>query len=184
MCCNTKQKIADALRQQMMEKPFEKITVQNLMDATNMKRQSFYYHFQDTRDVLMWICVQELAQPLQSRDLEFSEWLIYTLQLLEKNHSFYRRILNAAHPEFVREFGAQVIRPQITMQLYGVENWNQLDANCQFVVDFATLSATNWMIQFVRSRRPLDTNDARRKLQCLLDTLHISDGAVDVSRAC
>ena len=70
MCCNTKQKIADAMRRQIMEKSFEKITVQNLMDATNMKRQSFYYHFQDTRDVLMWICEQELAQPLKRSNLQ------------------------------------------------------------------------------------------------------------------
>ena len=85
MCCNTKQKIADAMRRQIMEKSFEKITVQNLMDATNMKRQSFYYHFQDTRDVLMWICEQELAQPLKRSNLQLSDWLCYAPQLLDNN---------------------------------------------------------------------------------------------------
>ena len=47
MCCDTKQKIAQALRQLMLERPLKKITVQDLMDRTQMKRQTFYYHFQD-----------------------------------------------------------------------------------------------------------------------------------------
>ena len=55
---DTKQRIAAALRQLMQERPLRKITVQDLMDRTQMKRQSFYYHFQDIRDVLAWICTQ------------------------------------------------------------------------------------------------------------------------------
>lgn len=52
MCgSSTKQRIGTALHQLMNERPLDKITVQNLTDETSMKRQSFYYHFRDTRDV-------------------------------------------------------------------------------------------------------------------------------------
>ena len=47
MCCNTKLKIARALRELMCQRPLSKITVQDLMESAQMKRQSFYYHFQD-----------------------------------------------------------------------------------------------------------------------------------------
>ena len=174
MCCNTKQKIADAMRRQIMEKSFEKITVQNLMDATNMKRQSFYYHFQDTRDVLMWICEQELAQPLKRSNLQLSDWLCYALQLLDNNRCFYRRVLDAANPEFVQEFGLQVIGPRISLQLYATQNWRQLDADRQFVVGFISQAITNWLVQLIRNRRYPEPSDARRKLRCLLDTLRLS----------
>ena len=63
MCSNTKQKIARALKQLMSERPLSKITVQDLMESAQMKRQSFYYHFQDIYDVLGWICEQQLGQP-------------------------------------------------------------------------------------------------------------------------
>lgn len=184
MCCNTKQKIADAMRRQIMEKPLERITVQNLMDATNMKRQSFYYHFQDTRDVLTWICEQELAQPLKKSNLELTEWLCYALQLLDKNRCFYRRVLEAANPEFVHEFGVQVIGPRISLQLYATQNWRQLDTDRQFVVYFISQAVTNWLIQLIRSRRHLEANDARRKLRCLLDTLNMSGVTAEVTKAC
>lgn len=41
MCCDTKQKIAQALRQLMLERPLKKITVQDLMERTQMKRRPF-----------------------------------------------------------------------------------------------------------------------------------------------
>ena len=184
MCCNTKQKIADAMRRQIMEKPLEKITVQNLMDATNMKRQSFYYHFQDTRDVVMWICEEELAQPLKKNNLELSEWLCFALQLLDKNRCFYRRVLEAANPEFVHEFGLQVIGPRIALQLYATQNWRQLDSDRQFVVFFVSQAITNWMVLLIRSRRRLEVNEANRKIRCLLDTLNMSGMPAEITKAC
>ena len=47
MCCNTKEKIALAVKELMRQKSIRKITVQDIMEETGMKRQSFYYHFQD-----------------------------------------------------------------------------------------------------------------------------------------
>ena len=184
MCCNTKQKIADAMRRQIMEKPLEKITVQNLMDATNMKRQSFYYHFQDTRDVVMWICEEELAQPLKKNNLELSEWLCFALQLLDKNRCFYRRVLEAANPEFVHEFGLQVIGPRIALQLYATQNWRQLDTDRQFVVIFVSQAIINWMILMIRSRRRMELDEAKRKIRCLLDTLNMSGMPAEITKAC
>ena len=52
MCCNTKEKIATAVKELMRQKSIRKITVQDIMDETGMKRQSFYYHFQDVYDLL------------------------------------------------------------------------------------------------------------------------------------
>lgn len=65
MCNNTKLKIARALRELMSQRPLAKITVQDLMEGAQMKRQSFYYHFQDIYDVLFWICDRQLGDPLR-----------------------------------------------------------------------------------------------------------------------
>ena len=87
MCNSTKQKIASTMHEMMSRKPFEKITVKNLMDVSNMNRQSFYYHFRDTRDVLSWICQERIFRPLAASELEFSEWIIYGLELLDRDQS-------------------------------------------------------------------------------------------------
>ena len=47
MCSDTKEKIAEAVEQMMLTKPVSKITVQSVMEQAQMKRQTFYYHYQD-----------------------------------------------------------------------------------------------------------------------------------------
>ena len=59
MCYSTKKKIADCVRQLMKRKEISKITIGDIMEATGMSRQSFYYHFKDIYDVLEDIFVEE-----------------------------------------------------------------------------------------------------------------------------
>lgn len=43
----TKETIIDAFWQLLEEKPFNKITVQNIVERCALNRNTFYYHFQD-----------------------------------------------------------------------------------------------------------------------------------------
>ena len=52
--CETKKMIGDTLHDIMQKKQVNRITVHDIMDRSGMKRQSFYYHFQDIYDVLDW----------------------------------------------------------------------------------------------------------------------------------
>lgn len=169
MCGNTKQRIADALRRLMTEKPFDKITVRNLMDATNMKRQSFYYHFKDTRDVLMWICGQKFITPLRDSRLEFNDWVIFGMKLLDADRSFYRKAFDAVFAEFVTEFDDRVMIPRLRAQLY--PGMTEPDDNRRFLAEFIAQALTGRMIQFVHSRRPLDEQRVRERMRFLLETV-------------
>lgn len=169
MCGNTKQRIADALRRLMNEKPFEKITVRNLMDATNMKRQSFYYHFKDTRDVLMWICRRNFIDPMCSSSLEFADCVDAGMRILAADRAFYRRAVEAVYAEFVTEFDQRVMIPRVRAVLYpGME---PLDDNRYFTVEVIAQAFTNRMVRFVYSHTPLDEGRLRERTEFLLKTL-------------
>lgn len=82
----TKQKIAQALRQLMQERPLRKITVQDMMERTQMTRQSFYYHFQDIQDVLAWIGEQQASNWMQdTQELPFEDWMMRIMVLLDED---------------------------------------------------------------------------------------------------
>ncbi|MBQ8236762.1 MAG: TetR family transcriptional regulator [Oscillospiraceae bacterium] len=169
MCGNTKQRIAAALRQLMNEKPFDKITVRNLMDATNMKRQSFYYHFRDTRDVLMWICRQNFIEPMRVLELPAVDWVAAGMRMLAADRSFYRKAMGAVHEEFLEALNREVAIPRIRAALYpGAE---ALDDNRAFLAEFIAQALTGRMIQFVISRRPLDEAQVRERMEYLLSEL-------------
>lgn len=172
MCGNTtKHRIGAALRQLMAEQPFEKITVQNLMDATNMKRQSFYYHFRDTRDVLLWLCRQELAEPMLRSELPYADWLIHALEIVEQDRSFYRKLLSAIHPDFIRELGKQILWHRTITMLYGNISETQLDSNQRFVADFFTQALLEQFLRFASGRVPLQKEASRERIAALLNVL-------------
>lgn len=173
MCNNTNQKIAEALRQMMSKRSFDKITVKNLMDATNMQRQSFYYHFQDTRDVLMWICREELFRPLSESTLEFSDWVLHALTLLNNDRLFFRRVICAAQTDFIRELSDIAVHTRVTALLYNHTSYQKLDDNQRFMVDFATNVVTDYFLRFTNSYKTLDISDARQKIQYLLSELNV-----------
>ena len=60
-----KSKIADQLNEILKHKKLDKITVKELVDACNISRQSFYYHFRDIMDVVEWYQDQALKQSIE-----------------------------------------------------------------------------------------------------------------------
>ena len=46
----TKRALAQALKELMQEKSFEKISISDICDRCQMNRKSFYYHFIDKYD--------------------------------------------------------------------------------------------------------------------------------------
>ena len=166
MCNGTKQKIASTMYEMMGRKAFEKITVKNLMDVSNMNRQSFYYHFRDTRDVLMWICQEHVFAPMAASDLEFSEWIIYGMELLNQDRSFYYRVVSVSQIDFVREFIATTIFPRVKSIFY--PDVEHLGENQTFAVDFLSNAIVDYYLRFLASHEPLDHAGCRKKLRFLL----------------
>ena len=176
MCCDTKQKIAQALRQLMLERPLKKITVQDLMERTQMKRQTFYYHFQDIYDVLVWICRRQLVEPLERPDYaSFEEGLTTALELLDRDRQLYRRAMAAADPSPPHALCEELLRPRLRALLFGCRE-ERPDENPRFVLDFAMHAVMDQLRRLLLSRRPLDLNEARAKAVCLLETFGL-DGA-------
>ena len=174
MCNSTKQKIASTMHEMMIRKSFEKITVKNLMDVSNMNRQSFYYHFRDTRDVLMWICQERVYLPMAASDLEFSEWIIYGLELLNQDRPFYFRVVSVSQVDFVREFISTAIFPRIQSILY--PELSHLGENQTFAVDFLSNAIVDYYLRFLASHEPLNHADCRKKLRFLLaEVIHLND---------
>ena len=51
----TKQALAAALKELMAQKPIENITIHDLTEHCGIRRQTFYYHFEDVYDLLRWM---------------------------------------------------------------------------------------------------------------------------------
>lgn len=96
MCTDTKGRIAEAVEQMLQTRPVCKITVQRVMEQAQMKRQSFYYHYQDIYSVLEWIVETQLCAPLQYDGAQApGEWCLQALTLLREKQPLLRKISHA-----------------------------------------------------------------------------------------
>ena len=65
---HTKQALGNALKTLMKEKSLEKITIGELTQLCGMKRQNFYYHFEDIYDLLRWVFEKEAVVLLRRHE--------------------------------------------------------------------------------------------------------------------
>lgn len=71
MPVDMKAMIAETYASLVKEKPLDKVSVRELVDACHISRQTFYYHFKDILDVIEWATRQMadlMLEKLQSAD--------------------------------------------------------------------------------------------------------------------
>ena len=62
----TKLLMAQALKKLIKDRPFSKITVQDIVDECNINRNTFYYHFENNYDLLYFTYSQEVQNIAES----------------------------------------------------------------------------------------------------------------------
>lgn len=167
--CNTKERISAMLRMLMQDRPLEKITVQDLMDGVQMKRQSFYYHFQDIYDVLDWEidrCLFSKLGSVPGQGLE--DWLERFLSLVDEDRNFHRKTLIAVGRRSAVERISPVVHAQAERALLGDLRYAPSPSEEErFAVEFVTYALVNYLIDTILSREPLNSERNRRRLQAV-----------------
>ena len=88
---NTKEMITSAACEIFRLYPFEKVTVQLILDESGVSRGTFYKHFADKYDVLTWFCEEQLRQVYEA--YEDSDELNYQLNRVSFQYKEMYRVL-------------------------------------------------------------------------------------------
>lgn len=122
----TKMHLVNALRKLMKEKPFDKITVKELLDATNITRPTFYYHFDDIYDLMTWMFKRDLAAlRVKCEDcVTWNDGVLILLRYLEQNRavclSAYNGIGRDTLERFLRESGMELMSQYVSILLVDI----------------------------------------------------------------
>lgn len=95
----TKRALASALKETMKHKPFNKITVSELIQQCHVNRKTFYYHFDDIYHLLKWLFEQEAIEILRQFNLimEYEEAITFMIHYIDINEE----MLNCAYDSIV-----------------------------------------------------------------------------------
>ena len=100
----TKKAIGYTFKDLLKEKPFNKITVNDIASKCDINRQTFYYHFQDIRDLVEWICIDEVDNILK-KNTDIEKWedkFLLIFKIMEEEKVFVKNIYHSVSVEVLR----------------------------------------------------------------------------------
>ena len=60
----TKRALEQSLKNLLLQKPLNKITISDIADDCGINRMTFYYHFKDIYDLVEWSCQEDAGHAL------------------------------------------------------------------------------------------------------------------------
>lgn len=162
----TKRALAFALRELMVEVPFDKIQIAQICERCNMNRKSFYYHFKDKYDLLNWIFDTEIAVVIHgfsgSENREERIELIRDIcDYFYENHDFYRRALKVKGQNSFSEHFREYIMPILKHRLSCLVD----DSEDEFVLNFFTDAVICAMERWLLDKNCMEADVFFEKLQ-------------------
>lgn len=112
MPLDTKTIISNTFVDMVKKKGIDKITVKSLIEACNISRQSFYYHFQDIMEVIEW-SLKRATQDMLARSLEAAnpeEALCILISSAVDNRTLVHRLLDSQKREQIEKLFVQAAR--------------------------------------------------------------------------
>lgn len=173
MCCNTKQKIADAVEELISTQPGSRVTVQQVMELTRMNRQSFYYHYQDINDVLRTIVSQKVCEPLSFDPEEDPEsWCRRGLTLLKEQKPLLRRISRELGDDQLCALIYVEIRPQVDRLLPARDGQNR--AQRDMAVDVISQSVLFSVTGLILRQGSVNVEASMEKFRAVFSVLDVA----------
>jgi len=102
----TKHALASALKELMAQKPIDKITIHDLTERCGIRRQNFYYHFEDVYDLMRWMFQEEAVSLLRQHEgtLLWQEGLLQLFRYIEENKAVCLCALRSVGREHLKRF--------------------------------------------------------------------------------
>ena len=135
----TKKAIGYTFKDLLKEKPFNKITVNDIASRCDINRQTFYYHFQDIRDLVEWICTFEVDSIL-NKNSNVEKWedkFLLIFKIMEEEKIFVKNIYHSVSVEVLRNNLYRLVYPIIYSEIIEKSKGKNLrEEDKKFITDF------------------------------------------------
>lgn len=163
----TEQLLADTLKELMSNESLDRITVQELSSACNIKRQTFYYHFRDIYDLLTWMFLNENAL-INKEVKDWKEMVKMITKYANKNKNFVKHILESSARDLFEQFVYSYFYSQILRQFVTFDKENRFTSEeRKFYVTYYTSAMTSCVILWIDQGMKEKVEDLLIKLEML-----------------
>ena len=102
----TKRALEASLKQLLLTKPLDKITVTDICEDCGISRMTFYYHFKDIYDLVEWVCLEDARVALDGKKT-YDTWEEGYLRIFDavlENKPFILNVYRCADREQVENY--------------------------------------------------------------------------------
>lgn len=126
-----KENLSDSLRDIMLQRDFEKITIKMICSETGVIRATFYNHFIDKYDALDYIVYRDVFETGKTycQNKSYFEGLEEIIHIINENRDFYRRAFTIDGQNSFREMLMQHFINLFLLSLKKGEQSISLDEN-------------------------------------------------------
>lgn len=151
----TKKALSNTLKSLLQEKPVNKITISELCEKTGIRRQTFYYHFSDLRELIEWTCYVEVESVLKE-NRHYASWeagFYDIFKLAKEEKSFIMNIYHGVSVSLLQDYICHLTYPLLKRVVDEVAKSLAIDdvseTDKEFVERFYTISFVDIFISWV-----------------------------------
>ena len=163
----TKYALENSLKKLLLQKPLNKITINDITEDCGINRMTFYYHFKDIYDLVEWVCMEDAKKALADNKT-YETWqqgFVRIFDAVRENKPFIMNVYRCVSREQVEQY----LTPLTDDLLMGVIN--ELSAEMvvraedkAFITQVYSYAFVGLMLDWVKS-------DMKGDLQVIVDRL-------------
>ena len=163
-----KRVLASTLKEIAEKKSLSKITINDLTQACDVSRQTFYNNFKDIYDLVEWIYLKEVVTPIEIGKI-YDKWqdvLTSIFQYISENHVF---VLNT-YRSFGKGFLEKVLRQEIELFLSNqvfkkIEVTKEEAKQVEFSYSFYTYALVGVGLDWIEKQMPESVEELVERIE-------------------
>ena len=167
----TKLLMSDALKRLIKDRPFTKITVQDIVSECNINRNTFYYHFENNFDLLYFAYEQEvknIVNSFQSARATLPQAMDFVLDYIDQNIPLCQCAYESLGEQQLKNIFEKDLLYFVhaTIDYFAQESTNKFSEDFKSFVGFSfTNLLSSQIIWYIRHNSDLDKEVFRQCLQ-------------------
>ena len=167
----TKRALEASLKKLLLQKPLNKITINDITEDCGVNRMTFYYHFKDIYDLVDWILVEDAQQALEGRQSvdDWNQAFLDVLLKIQANKLLVLNVYRSVSREQVEQYLYKMVDP-LLHEFADKESrdFSIQDGDKQFVIDFFKYALVGVVLEWIRKDMKTDPVVLTERLDTML----------------
>ncbi|GAA6396368.1 TetR/AcrR family transcriptional regulator [Solibaculum mannosilyticum] len=171
MSQTTKRALENSLKNIMLQKPFNKITISDITEDCGISRMTFYYHFKDIYDLVEWACMEDAQKALEGNKT-YDTWqkgFLNIFQEVKENKAFILNVYRSVSREQVEQYLYKVVYDLlIDVVEEKAADMSVIDEDKAFIANFYKFSFVGIMLEWIKDGMKKDPQEIINRMEPLL----------------